>query len=106
MNWAYNLLVSLDQLFNSIAGGNPDVTISSHCATMDYNYGGGWSRLRKLIDATFAPIEKSHCYNSMIADDDRDITQNLTSVTLIAIAGCVLLYIPIRLIALVSKVTE
>ena len=29
--WMFNILVSIDQLANAIAGGDPDETISSRC---------------------------------------------------------------------------
>ncbi|MGB4498878.1 MAG: hypothetical protein WBI40_09270 [Methylococcaceae bacterium] len=96
--YSYNLLVSIDQFFNTLAGGNPDVTISSKCATMAMNYGGNWNRLRKLIDFTFAPIEKNHCQNSMLADNDYDLTQNYFLTCIVATIGCALLFIPIRIL--------
>jgi len=103
MNWVYNLLVSLDQLFNAIAGGNPDCTISSHCDTMAYIHGGRWSTLRTLIDYTFAPIEENHCYNSMMADSDVDDKDNFIPTALIAVIGCAVLFLPIRVIKLINK---
>jgi hypothetical protein len=100
MKFWLNLLISIDQFFNTLAGGNPDVTISSKCATMAMNYGGKWNHLRKMIDFTFAPIEKNHCLMSMLADDDTDTTDNLFTTSIVAIIGCALLFIPIQIIGL------
>lgn len=104
MKFWLNLLVSIDQLFNTIAGGNPDVTISSHCYDMAFNSDDvRWVKLRILIDKTFAPIESQHCYYSWIADDDRDTTDNLRRTKVIAFLGCALLYLPIRIIAYATR---
>ena len=97
MNWAYNLLVSLDQLFNTIAGGNPDTTISGHVgymATLDAR----WKWVEKVIDHTFAPLEINHCENTCLSDDDIDRTDNRWATAIIAVIGCVVLYVPIRIL--------
>jgi len=94
-----NILISIDQLFNTLAGGNPDVTISSHCyQNAFYSNDIRWIKLRILIDKTFAPIESRHCYLSWIADNDKDETDNLFTTIIVAIIGCTLLFIPIRIL--------
>lgn len=85
MNWAYNLLVSLDQLFNTIAGGNPDVTISGHAGYKATKH-KQWRYFEKLIDFTFKPN-----------DNDIDDSDNLVTTSIVAIIGCVILIPIIRI---------
>lgn len=92
MKYAYNLLVSLDQFFNTLIGGNPDCTVSGHVAVMN------WRKLERMIDYTFAPIESNHCRNSMLADNDFDITKNYFLTCIVVLLGCALLFIPIRIL--------
>jgi hypothetical protein len=51
-----------------------------------------------VVDYTFKPIEDEHCFNSWLADDDIDDTDNLALTTVMALIGCFILFIPIRLI--------
>jgi hypothetical protein len=92
MKYSLNLLISIDQFFNTVIGGNPDCTISGHVAVMN------WRKLEKMIDFTFAAIEKNHCLMSMLADDDIDTTDNLFTTSIVAIIGCALLFIPIQIL--------
>ena len=55
-----NILIAIDQLFNTIAGGDPDETISSRVGK--YHKG---SLLYKLLNF----IEKNHCENSIEKDE-------------------------------------
>jgi hypothetical protein len=101
MKFWLNLLVSIDQFFNTVAGGNPDVTVSSHCYTMTYvSKDYRWLKLRNIIDYTFKPIEKQHCYLAWRNDEDEDETENLIRTSIVAIVGCAILFIPIRLLSL------
>ena len=92
-----NFLIAIDQLFNALAGGNPDVTISSHV------YGCKWHKLVKMIDYTFSPIEIEHCLYSFLADSDKDFTDNYYRTALFAIIGCIILFLPIRIIKLCQR---
>ena len=80
MQWFWSFLVSLDQLGNTITGGNPDTTISgrvgyqanSNFSTQSHYF---WWLLEGLIDFTFYPIDgNSHClrqYQKEKADGER-----------------------------------
>jgi hypothetical protein len=62
-----NMLVSIDQLGNTIAGGDPDNTISArvgyythHGETIIRPY---WNMLEHIINITFWPVDgKGHCH--------------------------------------------
>lgn len=99
MRYLNNLCKSIDQFCNTVAGGDCDVTISAHVghkANADIR----WQWLSDFIDKTFEPIESKHCFQSWLADDDNDDTNNLFTTTFVAVIGCILLYLPIRIIAL------
>lgn len=64
MKWLHNLLISLDQLANTIAGGDPDETISSRAAKAQ-SKGLRWGCLLcRLLDK----IDPRHCANNIEAD--------------------------------------
>ncbi len=65
-----NVLVSLDQLGNAIAGGNPDSTIS---ARTGYNARHRetffWRRLQSIVDWAFFVLDgKGHCWQAFQGD--------------------------------------
>ena len=102
MSYLVNLCKSIDQFCNTIIGGNLDVTISGHIghkANADIR----WQWISDVVDYTFNPIESSHCFNSWLQDDDIDNTDNLMATTLVALIGCIILFIPIRLISLIDR---
>ncbi|MGB4498539.1 MAG: hypothetical protein WBI40_07560 [Methylococcaceae bacterium] len=94
MKYWLSLLVSIDQLFNTLIGGECDCTVSGHVAVMN------WRKLERMIDFTFAPIEPNHCLNSLLSDNDYDTTQNYFLTCIVAAIGCAILFIPIRIFAL------
>ena len=103
MKYLANIIRSIDQFFNALIGGNPDCTISGHVGLMAERAifsDNRWRKLEKLIDFTFAPIEKNHCENSFLIDDDIDTTENFHLTAIITVIGCSILYIPIRIMAL------
>jgi len=102
MKFWLNLLVSIDQFFNTLAGGNCDCTISGHIGAMAIN-DDKWHEIKWLVDYTFAPIELNHCEDSFLADNDTDYTDNFKRVSVIARLGCLLLYLPIRAIAYATR---
>jgi len=59
-----NILISLDQLANTILGGDPDETISSRVGK---NYHG--SKIEELINYFFGP---NHCENAEEKDEGND----------------------------------
>jgi hypothetical protein len=95
----YNILVSLDQLFNTIAGGCVDVTISGHVGYMA-THDKRWKRIENLIDYTFEPIENDHCLHTYLDDDDTDEADNRIATGIIAVIGCAFLIPIIRLMSL------
>jgi hypothetical protein len=98
MKFWINVLISIDQFFNTLAGGNPDCTISGHVGVMS-ELNQRWDNVKKMIDFTFAPIEQDHCIESWLTDNDNDHSDNFYRVVIISILGCTLLYLPIRIIA-------
>lgn len=105
MKYQLNLLVSIDQFFNTLAGGNSDVTISGHVGIMAES-NKKWWWVADMIDITFMPIEPDHCVQAFLSDDDEDTTDNLIATSIVATIGCLLLFIPIRLIALFDKIIK
>lgn len=64
-NYLMNLLISLDQLGNTILGGLPDETISSRAAKAKLQ-GKRWGCvLCKLLDK----LDKNHCEKSIEMDE-------------------------------------
>ena len=92
----YNLLVSLDQLANTIIGGNPDVTVSGHVGlkAAESSASNKWKLLEKILDFTFEPIESNHCLHCYLDENDEDYTDNFIASLIIISIGCVFL-IPI-----------
>lgn len=99
MKYLDDLLRSIDQFFNALIGGNPDCTISAHAGIMAES-NKKWQWIADMIDATFAPIEKNHCVESFMIDDDKDMTDNYLRTAIVSVIGCSILYIPIRIMAL------
>lgn len=62
--WAWNLLISLDQLGNSLLGGAPDETISSRSARANRD-GRRWGRLMCRFLGWF---EKDHCEKAITSE--------------------------------------
>ena len=57
-----NLLISIDQLFNTILGGNPDETISSR---MGRHLLKKNCKLCKIICKLLNLIDKNHCIDAI-----------------------------------------
>jgi len=105
--WQYIsfLFVSIDQLGNTLAGGNTDNTISARVGYYNYHYQYKdnkvpwyWKLLRKIIDKTFYPVDgESHCHEAYHNDAgevfDNRITNFLIAIaaTLIIIPSCVVI---------------
>jgi len=71
MSYLSNFFVSLDQLGNTIAGGNPDNTISARIGY--YNYHDDyrtepalhWKLFMQIVDKTFYPVDgENHCHEA------------------------------------------
>lgn len=63
LKYLKNILISLDQFLNTLAGGDPDETISSRVGKY---YKG--SMLYEILNA----IQKDHCEDSIEADEGKD----------------------------------
>jgi len=60
-----NILISIDQLGNTFAGGDPDETISSRLGKMKRKHGGSipWRRpLSKIIDMGLDKIDPNQSF--------------------------------------------
>lgn len=66
--WIWNLLVSLDQLGNTLTGGDPDETISSRSAKAKRR-GYRWGRVLCLALNWFDP---GHCEKSIEDDEGKN----------------------------------
>ena len=67
-----NLLISIDQLGNTIAGGDPDETISSRLGKMKRKYNGTipWYRpLSKIVDWGLDKIDPNHSIDAIEEDE-------------------------------------
>ena len=70
--WTLNILISIDQLGNTILGGDPDETISSRLGKLKTRHGGRipWRRpLSKIIDYGLDKIDKDHSIDAIEEDE-------------------------------------
>lgn len=69
MKYLKNILISIDQLVNTIFGGDPDETISSR---LGKNYKGTW--LERFVDWLFKwqNNPEGHCEGSIEQDEGKD----------------------------------
>jgi hypothetical protein len=65
MQYLWNLLVSLDQFVNTVAGGDPDETISSRAAKAEAE-GKRWGC---ILCGLLNRIQKDHCQRSLEPDE-------------------------------------
>ncbi len=67
-----NFLISIDQLGNTIAGGDPDETISSRLGKLKVKHGGKirWTRpFAKFIDWGLDKIDPNHSIDAIEEDE-------------------------------------
>lgn len=63
------VLISIDQVVNTLCGGYADETISARAWRLkDKN--SGWAAMRILIDTLFF-FQFKHCYNAYLSEMDR-----------------------------------
>lgn len=62
-----NILISIDQFFNTLLGGDPDETISSR---LGKNYKGTW--MEKFVDWLFRKQKPDHCEGAIESDEGKD----------------------------------
>ncbi len=110
MNWFSAVCLGTDQLVNAITGGNPDISISArigyHVRQSRSTY---WKTLSKIVDVTFYPLDGAgHCDLSYMGDMFEDYAEELDELekgvlALTVTVSCILLIIPIYLLALCNK---
>lgn len=67
-----NILISIDQLGNSILAGDPDETISSRIGRIKQKWGGEVPKTRPitwLADKILDRIDKNHCIDAIEHDE-------------------------------------
>ncbi len=70
-----NVLIGIDQLGNSLLGGDPDETISSRLGKLKIRHGGkiSWYRpLSKIIDWGLDKIDPNHSIDAIEDDEGKD----------------------------------
>jgi len=73
--WIVNLLISIDQLGNTVTGGDPDETISSRLGKLKVKHGGKvpWSHpLAKVIDWGLDKIDTNHSIDAIEKDEGKE----------------------------------
>lgn len=71
----FNILIGIDQLGNTLWGGDPDETISSRLGKIKKKNGGKipWTRpLPKIIDYGLDRIDPNHSIKSIEPDEGKD----------------------------------
>jgi hypothetical protein len=99
MGYIHNVLLSLDQLANTLCGGNPDNTISArvgYFAQVNRNSSKWyWKTAQKVIDFTYWPVDGSdHCTQAFEADPEEIFNDNNSDffrflMSLVIIAVCI-----------------
>ena len=99
--WLWNVLVAIDQLGNSIAGGNPDITISARVGyfankSPNRQFIYYWKFLELVIDFTFYPLDgPKHCLQALESDNEdghvngNDLMRAILGI--IAVTACVII---------------
>lgn len=92
-----NIFVSVDQLGNAIAGGNPDNTISARVGYYNhYYYPEGevpwyWRWFQNIIDGTFYPVDGwNHCHEAY-HNDAGEVFDNKATNIMIALAAIIII---------------
>ncbi len=65
LKYLKNLLISIDQFFNALLGGDPDETLSSR-------FGKCNSKICLFICMILHKLDKEHCKKSMEIDEGKD----------------------------------
>ena len=112
--WKYisNFFVSIDQLGNVIAGGNPDNTVSARVGYYNFYKHSPetvpwyWYWFMKIIDTTFYPVDgPNHCLEAYYNDSGEIFDNRVTNffiaiaAALIIIPSCIVIAIVLYLLA-------
>lgn len=108
-SWFMEVLLALDQLGNSLAGGHHDSTVSARIGFHLYDPKGArgmyWSFLEFVVNLTFSPIDgPHHCRMAYCADRNEDFREGgfLAKVVLLVLVlvTCLILILPLVLVGL------
>lgn len=118
MSFLVNFFVSIDQLGNVLAGGNPDNTISSRVGFYNKHNNFGkkaplqWRIFEKIINFTFYPIDgDDHCHEAFHNDAGEEFDDHTNNIivailaTIIIIPSCVLIALVLYLLYLFGIVS-
>ena len=92
MSYLSNFFVSIDQLGNVLAGGNPDNTISSRVGYYTRNSDESkipfqWKLFRNIINATFWPIDgPNHCREAYLNDAGEEFDEGTSDIAVAVLA--------------------
>ena len=108
-SWFMEVLLALDQLGNSLAGGHHDSTVSArigfHLYDADGERGMFWSFLEFMVNFTFSPIDgPHHCRMAYCADKNEQFKEGGFFAKLLLIIlvlfTCTLLILPILVLGI------
>lgn len=96
MSYLENFFVSIDQLGNVLAGGNPDNTISSRIGFYTKhnteNVPWQWLLFEKIINFTFWPIDgDNHCHEAFHNDAGEDFDKNTNNIIVAILAAVIII---------------
>jgi hypothetical protein len=99
------ILISIDQLGNTLAGGNEDCTISARLGYLYINRPMWWATmLMYIVDFTFYAADgPHHCLTAYLNDQNESFRRGsdvgLAILSIITIPFCIILFIPVLIYA-------
>ena len=98
MGFLRNFFVSIDQLGNVIAGGNPDNTISSRVGYYNQHRKAGkkapiqWRIFEDVINFSFYPIDgKGHCHEAFHNDAGEEFDESTNNILVAILAAIIII---------------
>ena len=98
MGYLNNFFVSIDQLGNVIAGGNPDNTISSRVGYYNKHKSSTekaplqWQIFEKIINFTFYPIDgENHCHEAFHNDAGEEFDDHTKNILVAILAALIII---------------
>jgi len=74
--YIWNNLIAIDQLFNTVTGGDPDETISSRVGKRMRSGNPGY--LARSLCYILEKLDPGHCQDSIEDDEGKDSIKNYT----------------------------
>jgi len=117
MGYLANFFVSIDQLGNVIAGGNPDNTISSRVGYYTEEYYDKdkvpfrWTFFKKVINTTFWPIDgRDHCKEAYYNDAGEEFDPGTSDIAvfilaILIIGSCIIIAVVLYLLYILGIVS-